>query len=235
MGVWGRAARRGPFFSLPAGKFCRHRPQTLAPARFVLRTQGILRRESRECPRRSRELPQGISTCHGKIAITILTITSDKCIWRIALSTAFAFVSDTPPEYRVGYRKPPRHSRFKKGQSGNPEGGRLHRPRTGQLVALLEAALDARMAARPRRELTRRQAIITGLVEKSAKGDLRAVKLLFDLVLKTELAAPPPSDGEEDPRDFLLRELARLAAAQAAEERGGTEPVGAGDEPALLE
>ena len=60
----------------------------------------------------------------------ILTITSDRCISRIALSTAFAFVSDTPPEYRVGYRKPPLHSRFKKGQSGNPEGGRLPGPRT---------------------------------------------------------------------------------------------------------
>ena len=91
------------------------------------------------------------------------------------------------------------------------------------------------MAARPRRELTRRQAIITGLVDRWAKGDLRAVKLLFDLVLKTELAAPPPSDGEEDPRDFLLRELARLAATEAAEEGGATEQVGAGDETDLLE
>src|SRR5205823_6157875 len=26
------------------------------------------------------------------------------------------------PEYQVGYRKPPQHSRFKNGQSGNPKG-----------------------------------------------------------------------------------------------------------------
>ena len=30
--------------------------------------------------------------------------------------------------YSVGKGKPPRHSQFKKGQSGNPEGGRKHDP-----------------------------------------------------------------------------------------------------------
>jgi hypothetical protein len=126
------------------------------------------------------------------------------------------FVSDTPPDYRVGYKQPPLHSRFKKGQSGNPEGGR-RRPRPDRrLVALLEAALNARMARRRRRPLTRRQAVVVGLVEKSAAGDLRAIKLLLDLVLKAELAAPPPSPGpgdDDDPRTLLKRKLARLAAA----------------------
>jgi hypothetical protein len=127
-------------------------------------------------------------------------------------------MSDDPPDYPVGYKKPPLHSRFRKGQSGNPEGGRLHRRGDGRLAALLEEALDARVAARSRRPLTRRQAIVVGLVEKSATGDLRAVKLLLDVVLKTELAAPPPGTGEDDPRAFLLRELTRLAAANTAEE-----------------
>jgi hypothetical protein len=101
-------------------------------------------------------------------------------------------MSDAPPGYPVGYKKPPLHSRFQKGQSGNPEGGRLHRRHDGPLAALLEAALDARMAARSRRPRTRRQAIVVGLVEKSTAGDLGAVKLLLDLVLRAELAAPPP-------------------------------------------
>ena len=138
-------------------------------------------------------------------------------------------MSEDPPHYRVGYRQPPLHSRFKKGQSGNPEGARLHRRRDVRLAALLEAALDAKVGGRPRRTLTRRQAIVAGLVEKSAAGDLRATKLLLDLVRKTELAAPPPGDGEEDPRVFLIRELDRLAAAQPPEEDGGTEQGGTGD------
>jgi hypothetical protein len=81
------------------------------------------------------------------------------------------FVSDNPPDYRVGYKKLPLHGRFKEGQPGNPEGGRRRRP------------------------LTRRQAVVMALVEKSAGGNLRAGKLLPDLVLKTELAAPPPDRG----------------------------------------
>ena len=33
--------------------------------------------------------------------------------------------ADTSDEdYQVGYRKPPLHSRFQKGRSGNPAGGR---------------------------------------------------------------------------------------------------------------
>lgn len=31
-------------------------------------------------------------------------------------------------EYKVGNKKPPKHAQFKKGQSGNPEGGRRHNP-----------------------------------------------------------------------------------------------------------
>jgi hypothetical protein len=104
------------------------------------------------------------------------------------------------------------------GQLGNPEGGRLHRRHDLRLVGLLEAALDASMAARSRRPRTRRQAIVVGLVEKSTAGDLGAVKLLLDLVLRAELAAPPPGIGEDDPRAFLLRELHRLAAAPATGE-----------------
>ncbi len=102
-------------------------------------------------------------------------------------------MTEEPPDYAVGYKKPPLHSRFKKGQSGNPEGGRRHRDcRKKRLPALLEEALDRRPATtrgRIRRAATRREAIVVALVEKSAAGDLRAVKLLLDLVQKTELAA----------------------------------------------
>jgi hypothetical protein len=140
-------------------------------------------------------------------------------------------MSRKPPGYTVGYGRPPLHSRFRKGRSGNPQGGR----RPAKLLAMmLQEALDRpvaqrglRVGARRRagRRTTRREAIIASLVEKSAAGDLPATKLLLDLVLKTELAAgPAPLPGaendEEDPREFLLRELARLSAAGAADDNG---------------
>src|SRR6266851_2035336 len=125
---------------------------------------------------------------------------------------------EDPPYYQVGYKKPPLHSRFKKGQSGNPEGARRHRRHDQRLAALLEEALDGRMA-RPRRPVTRREAIVAALVEKSTGGDLRALKLLLDLVQKTELARGAEQDfDEEDPRQWLIAEIDRLAAEEEAKE-----------------
>jgi uncharacterized protein DUF5681 len=122
---------------------------------------------------------------------------------------------EAPPDYRVGYRRPPLHTRFKKGQSGNPEGARRHHRPDRRLAALLEEALDARMAGRPRRRVTRREAIVAALVEKSAGGDLRAVKLLLDLVPETELVDDRAGAAEaQTAREYLIRELDRLAAEE---------------------
>jgi hypothetical protein len=48
-------------------------------------------------------------------------------------------MSETEREYAHNYRKPPLHTRFKKGQSGNPRG----RP-AKNLAALVEQGLHAR-------------------------------------------------------------------------------------------
>ena len=48
-------------------------------------------------------------------------------------------MSETKRQYAANYRKPPVHTRFKKGQSGNPRG----RP-AKNLAALLAAALTRR-------------------------------------------------------------------------------------------
>ena len=127
---------------------------------------------------------------------------------------------EDPPYYQVGYKKPPLHTRFRTGQSGNPLGGRLHRRRDKRLAALLDAALDAR-TARLRRPVTRREAIVAALVEKSTGGDLRAVKLLLDLVPQTELVYEPVSHAEaQTARERFIETLDRLAAEE--EEKNAT-------------
>jgi hypothetical protein len=137
-------------------------------------------------------------------------------------------MTEDPPDYAVGYKKPPLHSRFQRGHSGNPEGGRRHRrDRAERLPALLKEALDRKPASargRVRRPATRREAIVIALVEKCVAGDLRAVKLLLGLMQKSELAGEPERNyDEEDPREFLIREVDRLAAEMAAEEGRGSE------------
>jgi hypothetical protein len=88
--------------------------------------------------------------------------------------------ADNQSDYQVGPGRPPLHTRFKKGQSGNP-GGR----RAKTLPALLAAALDKPVYVRTngrRRRLAKREAIVTQMVDKSGSADLRATKMLIDIM-----------------------------------------------------
>ena len=66
-------------------------------------------------------------------------------------------MSETKRDYQVGRAKPPVHSRFKMGQSGNRRG-----PRPKSLPALLLDALNEKVVATidgERREITQRKAV----------------------------------------------------------------------------
>ena len=98
-------------------------------------------------------------------------------------------MSETEREYAANYRKPPVHTRFKKGQSGNPRG----RP-AKNLPALLAAALNEKMTVTEngkRRQITKREAVIAQLVNKSASAELRATKMLIDMLRDIEKKAEP--------------------------------------------
>src|SRR5579864_5263609 len=88
---------------------------------------------------------------------------------------------EKPRDYEVGFGKPPRHSRFVKGRSGNPKG----RPNGSKnLATLFREALNETVTVVEngrRRRITKREAVIAQLVNKSAGADLRAIKILFDI------------------------------------------------------
>ena len=121
-------------------------------------------------------------------------------------------------EYRVGRGKPPLHTRFRKGQSGNPRG-----PRSKNLPALLVAALDEPVVVTTEgetRRITKREAVVAQLVDKSAGADLRATKMLIDVLQDIEKragAAPPPEVSPFTAADEEVVEnlLARLRRAES--------------------
>ena len=100
---------------------------------------------------------------------------------------------DNQRDYEVGYRKPPGHTRFKKGRSGNPKG----RPAGAKnLSTLLSEALNEPVVVTENgghRKITKRQAIITQLVNRSATADLRAIKILLDMLRDIESQTVPAS------------------------------------------
>jgi hypothetical protein len=121
---------------------------------------------------------------------------------------------DRAATYTVGYARPPAHTRFAKGRSGNPGG----RPRQARdIAARLVEALDE-PAAGTRGRLSNRDAIIDRLIANAVAGDMRAARLVLDLAGQIE--PEPDPERVEDARVRLIRALDRLAAEVA--EPGGS-------------
>ncbi len=85
-------------------------------------------------------------------------------------------------DYDVGYGKPPKHSRFKKGVSGNPR-GRVKRggPAMGDI---LDRVLNGKIEFRERGKLkkaSRKELNIKRLVVSAMKGDLSDAAMLLKL------------------------------------------------------
>lgn len=119
-----------------------------------------------------------------------------------------------PTDYEVGYRKPPAHTRFKKGQSGNPKG---RRKGTQNLATDLAEELGERIRVREGdREYwaSKQRAILKALMARASKGDVRAISVLFSIAkaVKSESAATadePMTDSEQEIFDrFLARHVA---------------------------
>jgi len=118
--------------------------------------------------------------------------------------------SENKGDYEVGYGKPPRDTRFPKGQSGNPRG----RPSGDKnLKTLLSEALNEPVIVTEnggRRKVTKRQAIITQLVNRSATADFRAIKILLDMLREIENQtepAPPETSAFSEADEEVLDQL----------------------------
>jgi len=118
--------------------------------------------------------------------------------------------------YLVGYKRPPQHTRFQPGQSGNPKG-------RSKGTRNLETDLMEELAERiPIREgdrsfkVSKQRALLKGLLSKALKGDTRAAGLVLRLVATVTLAnetAAPEQPSDLDPADLAI--LERFLTRQA--------------------
>ena len=84
-------------------------------------------------------------------------------------------------DYEVGYGKPPKHSQFKKGVSGNPR-GRVKG--SSNLSTALQKALSEPVlitVGGEQRTVSRMEAAVIRLADKAAQGDINAFRLLSAL------------------------------------------------------
>jgi hypothetical protein len=103
---------------------------------------------------------------------------------------------------KVGYCRPPKHSRFKPGQSGNPRG----RPRKNRSIeAMIKSELDQTVVLKEGgREirLSKREALIKQLVNRAISGDLKPMQLVL-AHLEKHKEIEPFSATEADDAELL--------------------------------
>jgi hypothetical protein len=111
--------------------------------------------------------------------------------------------SDGDDEYQVGYSRPPQHSRFKKGHSGNASGKPGAKKHSAFLMrkVLLQLLPVKRNGRRGR--FTKLQAFATQLVNKATGGDYQAISLLLScrFWIHSELTEPSRQQGGLSPEE----------------------------------
>jgi hypothetical protein len=113
--------------------------------------------------------------------------------------------SDDSP---VGYKKPPVHSRFEKGKSGNPRGRPKKVPNFMEDAAEILGGTVTGQAKGKSITLPMVQAMFRTLCRKALKGDNRALRRVIELMLSLEPAARDKARDKQE-NDARLREAAR--------------------------
>lgn len=96
---------------------------------------------------------------------------------------------NTDRPFEVGYGKPPRHTQFAKGKSGNPKGrGKGVR----NFATEIQEELNTRVPITEngiRKKITKRKAVAKQLVNKAAAGDPKSIPVLLNEARQHEVGS----------------------------------------------
>ncbi len=142
---------------------------------------------------------------------------------------------ESSPGYDIGYRKPPRQSQFRRGESGNPRG----RPKgTKNLKTDLMEELSEMISVREgdrSQNVSKQRAVLKTLTARALQGDARSAALLISMMmrlLETGEGAPDVDDGLNDDEVSILNDFedrARRPRDAQPDEDGGGRDEDAGD------
>ena len=131
---------------------------------------------------------------------------------------------ESPDDYEVGYGKPPKHTRFKPGQSGNPRGrAKGTKNLKTDLIEELAEKISIREGDRIQ-TVSKQRALVKSVMNRGIKGDTRAI----NITLSTMMRLLDTGEGAPDAEEVLLGdELKILQAFEGRVRRGGDGPTGA--------
>ncbi|MBU3626600.1 hypothetical protein ICN48_10195 [Polynucleobacter sp. JS-Safj-400b-B2] len=117
-------------------------------------------------------------------------------------------------EYDVGYGKPPQHTRFKKGQSGNPAGRRKGRANLGTLLnSVLHATVQINERGK-RVTKSKLEIALTQVANKAATGDLKAIAMITRLAQFSEDITRSELELRLNADQQITKEMARALGAR---------------------
>lgn len=116
--------------------------------------------------------------------------------------------------YAVGYGKPPHHTRFQKGKSGNPAGRRKGRSNLGTLLNnVLHASVEVN--ERGKRVIKSKLEIaLTQAVNKAAAGDLKAIAMITRLAQFSDEVTQSEVNSRLNADQQTTKEMARALGAR---------------------
>ncbi|WP_052200730.1 DUF5681 domain-containing protein [Terriglobus sp. TAA 43] len=126
-------------------------------------------------------------------------------------------------DYEVGYGKPPRHSQFRRGQSGNPAG---RPPGRKNLATIVRAVLHEEIIVTENgksRKATKVEIVIAQMVNGALKGDQRAIRETIALkryvdALEEVDAVPTETESDAAIMASLKRRLQRATNSNTEKE-----------------
>lgn len=145
---------------------------------------------------------------------------------------ALTNVRKVPPmsdDDTVGYKKPPKHSRWKKGQCGYPAGRRKKKPELPNLEKAMAATLMDTVTVVENgktRQITKLDAMMKQLINKAASGHMPSIKLAVGLL---ERGPKPAAEGQDyakhlsSARERVIKRLEQMAErARQKDDEGGS-------------
>lgn len=124
--------------------------------------------------------------------------------------------------YDVGFGKPPKHTQFKKGQSGNPKGkSKGHKNFKTDLMDELSEQISIQENGK-QRKITKQRALIKSSVAKGIKGDAKAANSVFGMILKimADVIEDHAEETLSDTDKMILERFKHAVLKDAAETKG---------------
>jgi hypothetical protein len=106
---------------------------------------------------------------------------------------------------KVGYRRPPVATRFKKGVSGNPSGKRKPLPTLSQRLDRILAEKMRVTDGGTAKRMDKEEVFLRQMVARGIAGDRQFGRLLLEYLLRRQATTPAAGTSATD--EFLMTEL----------------------------